>query len=81
MEFDEVVIEQGTLPVDELYFELKPLSANLGEIDLRKFATGDACAVHRNPSGKFNLFRIGDAVTGRNIHSAMFDGTRIGLGL
>jgi 2,4-dienoyl-CoA reductase-like NADH-dependent reductase (Old Yellow Enzyme family)/thioredoxin reductase len=81
MEFDQVVVEQGTLPVDDLYFELRPLSANLGEIDLRRFAVGDACAVNRNSSGKFNLFRIGDAVTSRNIHAAMFDGTRIGLGL
>jgi hypothetical protein len=30
---DQVVVEHGTLPADDLYFELKPASSNLGEID------------------------------------------------
>ncbi|NJO54696.1 MAG: hypothetical protein HC829_07530, partial [Bacteroidales bacterium] len=30
---DQVVVEHGTLPLDELYFELKPQSRNQGEVD------------------------------------------------
>ncbi len=32
-EADQVVVEHGTIPLDELYFALKPGSANLGEVD------------------------------------------------
>ena len=30
---DQVVVENGTAPLDDVYFELKPGSANLGEVD------------------------------------------------
>ncbi len=30
---DQVVVEHGTMPADELYFALRPLSRNLGEVD------------------------------------------------
>jgi hypothetical protein len=30
---DQVVVEHGTLPADELYFALKPLASNRGEVD------------------------------------------------
>ena len=30
---DQVVVEHGTLPADDLYFELKPLASNRGEVD------------------------------------------------
>jgi hypothetical protein len=30
----------------------------------------------RNESGGFQLFRIGDAVSSRNIHAAVYDGLR-----
>src|SRR3546814_13646982 len=29
---DQVVVEHGTIPADELYFALKPQSRNLGEV-------------------------------------------------
>ena len=31
----------------------------------------------RNPDGAFQLFRIGDAVSGRNIHAAVYDALRL----
>ena len=34
-EVDQVVVECATKPLDELYFDLKPLSRNLGEVDHR----------------------------------------------
>jgi N-methyl-L-proline demethylase len=36
-------------------------------------------AVVRNDEGRYQLFRIGDAVTSRNIHAAIFDALRLCL--
>ncbi len=74
---DQVVIECGTLPVDDVYFELREASRNHGEIELDAFAECRLEPIERNPSGRFLLFRIGDAVASRNIHAAMYDAIRI----
>jgi pyruvate/2-oxoglutarate dehydrogenase complex dihydrolipoamide dehydrogenase (E3) component len=74
---DQVVIEHGTLPADEVYFELKPQSSNLGEIDLDALIAGRPQGVATNPDGRYQLFRVGDAVAGRNIHAAMYDSLRL----
>jgi thioredoxin reductase len=76
-EVDQVVIEHGTLPADDLYFALKPLSRNLGEVDQRALIGGRPQVVETNPDGAFRLFRIGDAVASRNIHAAVYDGLRL----
>ncbi len=73
---DQVVVEHGTLPADELYHALKPLSANLGAVDYDALVAGRVQDMVRNPDGKFRLFRIGDAVASRNIHAAVYDGLR-----
>jgi N-methyl-L-proline demethylase len=39
---DQVVVNHGTLPLDELYFELKPLSANAGAVDYPAMLSGRA---------------------------------------
>jgi hypothetical protein len=39
--------------------------------------SGEPQSVIRNPDGKFQLFRIGDAVAARNTHAAVYDGLRI----
>ena len=31
----------------------------------------------RNPEGRFRLFRIGDAVSARNTHAAIYDALRL----
>ncbi|MDQ0563685.1 2,4-dienoyl-CoA reductase-like NADH-dependent reductase (Old Yellow Enzyme family)/thioredoxin reductase [Rhizobium mesoamericanum] len=74
---DQIVINHGTIPLDELYFELKPLSSNLGEISYDQLLEGEPQSVIRNPAGTFQLFRIGDAVAARNTHAAIYDGLRI----
>jgi NADPH-dependent 2,4-dienoyl-CoA reductase/sulfur reductase-like enzyme len=76
---DHVVVEHGTLPNDELYFQLLPGSTNLGEIDHGALLTLREQAVVRNDEGRYQLFRIGDAVTSRNIHAAIFDALRLCL--
>lgn len=73
---DQVVIDNGSTPVDDLYFALKPHSANLGAVDYQALIAVKRQQQVRNPDGKFQLFRIGDAVASRNIHAAIYDGHR-----
>ena len=74
---DQVVVEHGTLPLDELYFALKPGSSNLGEIDYPALLAGRPQTVVANPDGCYQLFRVGDAITSRNIHAAIYDSLRL----
>ncbi|RMI18147.1 NADH:flavin oxidoreductase [Sinorhizobium meliloti] len=74
---DQVVVNHGTIPLDELYFELKPFSSNLGEIAHDQMIAGEPQSVVRNAEGKFQLFRIGDAVAARNTHAAIYDALRL----
>ena len=74
---DQIVINHGTLPNDELYFQLKPHSRNLGVVDYRKLVAGKPQDVVENESGAFMLFRIGDAVAARNTHAAIYDANRL----
>ena len=74
---DQVVVNHGTMPLDELYFELKPHSSNLGAVDYEAFIAGRAQKVRSNPEGTFQLFRIGDAVEARNTHAAIYDALRL----
>jgi hypothetical protein len=74
---DQVVVNHGTVPLDELYHVLKPLSVNLGEVDYEALIAGRAQAVRRNPAGRFQLYRIGDAVAARNTHAAIYDALRL----
>ena len=75
--YDQVVINYGTLPLDELYFDLKPLSSNEGAVDHDALIAGASQAVRRNEAGRFQLFRIGDAVSARNTHAAIYDALRL----
>ncbi|MCW3783512.1 NADH:flavin oxidoreductase [Defluviimonas salinarum] len=74
--YDQVVVNHGTLPMDELYFELKPMSVNLGEVDYDALIAGRPQTVNGGPKDGFRLFRIGDAVAARNTHAAIYDGLR-----
>ena len=74
---EQVVVEHGTLPLDDLYFELKPRSSNLGAVDYRRMIAGAGQDLVNNPAGEFQLFRIGDAVSSRNVHAAIYDALRL----
>ena len=50
---------------------------NRGEVDYRALIAGRPQAVVGNPDGRFQLFRIGDAVASRNIHAAIYDALRL----
>jgi NADPH-dependent 2,4-dienoyl-CoA reductase/sulfur reductase-like enzyme len=74
---DQVIGDYGTVPNADLYESLKPMSRNLGEIDLKALAAAKPQAVDVNPDGAFFLYRIGDAWACRNIHAAMLDAMRV----
>ena len=75
---DTVVVEHGTIPCDELYHELVPLSRNAGQMDLNALVEDRAQPIGAcNPEASFELFRVGDAVSSRNIHAAIYDSLRL----
>ena len=74
---DAVVGDHGVTANDELYHSLVAGSSNLGELDHTAFIHGTPQTVCTNPSGTYQLFRIGDAVAGRNIHAAVYDALRL----
>ncbi|MFC5386743.1 FAD-dependent oxidoreductase [Aquamicrobium segne] len=74
---DQIVVNHGTIPLDDLYFELKPQSNNLGEVSYDQLIAGAPQSLTRNRHGKFQLFRIGDAVSARNTHAAIYDALRL----
>lgn len=74
---DQVVVNHGTIPLDELYFALKPLSRNGGVVDYDALLSGMPQIVTRNHESAFRLFRIGDAVAARNTHAAIYDALRL----
>ncbi len=76
-EFDQVVVNHGTIPLDALYFELKPHSRNLGAVDQDALLAGRPQPDGSNTDATFALYRIGDAVSARNTHAAIYDALRL----
>jgi 2,4-dienoyl-CoA reductase-like NADH-dependent reductase (Old Yellow Enzyme family) len=76
-EVDQVVACYGNLPEDGLYQELRPASRNRGQVDYDALRAGRPQALATNPEGRFQLFRVGDAVASRNIHAAIYDSLRL----
>ena len=76
-ETSQVIVEHGTSPVDDLYFELKDQSKNLGQVDYKLLIKGLNKEIIKNKKGDFFLFRVGDAISSRNIHAAIYDSLRI----
>jgi len=74
-EFDQIVVNHGTIPLDDLYFALKPHSANGGAVDYDALVAGSPQPM--NGAGGFQLYRIGDAVSSRSTHAAIYDALRL----
>ncbi|EFO29402.1 putative N-methylproline demethylase [Roseibium sp. TrichSKD4] len=75
--YDHVIVNYGTMPLADLYFDLKPLSSNGGAVDYDALIDGQPQAHERNQDGRFQVFRIGDAVSARNTHAAIYDALRL----
>jgi hypothetical protein len=71
---DAVVVDHGVLANDELYFALQKGSSNGGEVDYAELLSGRPQPI---AGDGYQLFRIGDAVAGRNIHAAIYDALRL----
>ena len=71
---DHIVVEHGTLPMDELYHDLRGRSSNRGVTDYEALLAGRA---QEGTGEGFLLFRVGDAVASRNIHAAIYDSLRL----
>ena len=78
---DGVILENGTEPLTELFDDLKNQSSNLGSIDNQALLETQPQSLLLNESGKYQLFRIGDAMSSRDIHSAMLDAYRLCVSL
>lgn len=74
--FDQIVVNHGTQPLADIYFDLKPQSENLGAVDYAALVEGTPQQLGGGPQG-FRLYRIGDAVESRNIHAAIYDALRL----
>jgi len=75
IEADTVVVDTGTLPINEVFDDLRAHSNNNGMVDHEAFVAGK-----RQPtldSEGFSLFRIGDAASSRDVPAAMYDALRL----
>jgi NADPH-dependent 2,4-dienoyl-CoA reductase/sulfur reductase-like enzyme len=73
----QVVIEHGTVPVTELFDTLRSRSVNDGVTDIDALVERRPQVAERPSGGAFELHRIGDAVTSRNVHGAIYDALRL----
>lgn len=78
---DHVVVEHGTLPNDELYLALVPGSRNLGAVDHRALLDLRPQQLSPHEAGRYQLFRLGDAIASRNVHAAVLDAYRLALAI
>jgi hypothetical protein len=78
---DHLVVEQGTAANDELYHDLVPQSLNFGAVNYDALLALRPQDIRTNPGGSFQLFRVGDAVSSRNIHAAVYDAYRLCLAI
>ena len=79
--YDQIFLNYRVKPLDELYFNLVSFSKNEGEVNYTKFINGETQNIIKNKNNKFNLYRIGDAVSSRNIHAAIYDALRLVINL
>ena len=74
-EAGRIVVEHGTRPADALFHGLVQRSSNSGVVDQRALLAG--APQPESESDGFALFRIGDAVSSRNIYAAVLDAFRL----
>ena len=77
----QVVVEHGTVPVSEVFDTLRPRSANDGRTDIDLLLAGEKQRPAPPSDGAFELHRIGDAVSSRNVHAAIYDALRLCMAL
>jgi len=71
---DHLVVEHGTLPMNDVYLDLRAQSSNNGIVDYDKLQKNQP---QPEKQDSFQLYAIGDAVSCRNIHAAIYDALRL----
>lgn len=77
---DRLVINAGTLLLDQTFHALAAEALNGEALDLKTFMQAERQPILdalQPGSGRFALFRVGDAVSGRGMHAAMLDAIRL----
>ena len=77
VEADQIVVEHGTRPIDGIFHELANEARNLGVTDIDALLAGAPQPADQNPAGAYELYRIGDCVTSRDISAAVYDALRL----
>lgn len=76
-EADQILVEHGTRPADDLYHALKPHSRNDGVTDIDALLALRPQPLDLRPEARIELHRIGDAVASRNVQTAVLDAMRL----
>ena len=74
---DQIVVENGIRPSEELYYALKAQSVNKGQMDIQALYDAKPQPSLEKPSEGMLLFRIGDCTAQRNTHAAIYDALRL----
>ena len=74
LDADQIIVEHGMVPADEVYEECRSQSRNDGVTDIDALLAG---APQPHEGEGYALYRIGDAVSSRNVAAAMFDALRL----
>ncbi len=74
---DQVVVENGVRPSEALYYELKPASRNKGQVDVDALFAGVGQEILAEEGEGMILWRLGDGVSQRNTHAAIYDALRL----
>jgi len=81
IETDQVVVERGTYPVDEVFQELKEGAVNRGVTDIDALIKIEPQPFKIGDDGGYLLYRVGDAISSRSLHAALLDAYRIAVAL
>jgi hypothetical protein len=77
----QVIIENGTVPMCETFDALRARSLNDGITDIHALLDGHPQLEGPPAPGQFELHRIGDAVSSRSVHAAVYDALRLCMAL
>lgn len=77
----QVVIENGTAPMTETFDALCAGAINSGITDIDALLAGERQSMTVPVDGAFELHRIGDAVSSRSVHAAIYDALRLCMAL
>ncbi|MCV6588643.1 MAG: FAD-dependent oxidoreductase, partial [Marinobacterium sp.] len=74
---DQIVVENGIRPAEALYYALKAESRNKGQIDNETLFAAKPQPVLSESGDGMILWRLGDCVSQRNTHAAIYDALRL----